>query len=648
MTWRIRNEVVTEQDIVDVLGPGPARAPIRVAVPFRAAEFPAERVALAMEELDLRGAWRRAWVHVHSPAVGYAFATHLASVELMSRGDVATVVVPWGDRSYYASIRRMADGKLTQRLLYEAIRDRVSALPADHRPRVIVTAGSAGSKASQDVLFDGKRSLLDEHCVHAAIYTGTPFHSRLVAHALRNGVPGTRRFRTLGELRRCSLANRSGFRARLLSHFDDWAQLTPLDVLAPTIIPAELQDESNVEPFFPLITFLWQLQDLKNVDRKIPGSFSALGHEYEPEIPWLFHDLFCELDDQAIARVVAYNRRATLARWGHPGEPAPPNRPGLEQVLANAPIRLSGKVGGPNLNGAFRVGHVDAEDAVGVSVVVKPATAQAHHEVFASQVADLLGIGHLVPQAAMRHDGSAAIRLAAGHEFLVSGVWSSGQLEIALRADGQRRAPFATVEEVEARARHERQLVQVFDYILGNPDRTLMNGLYDRATGAVTLIDHGDIGRGETDDPIRPGMLSAFQPAPIGTHIAIDEDVRKTVAERLNAEAVCSLHAALQREAIKLPPGPSYWLERVQSNEYRERVLARIEHLCAQGWYEYNRVPPVPSHIPGIFALTRRQSVSMQTRCAIHAFSRRIGRVTTLDDTSPATSRMRSDMYGAS
>jgi hypothetical protein len=663
MTRRIRTEAVTSTDILDVVGPGATRTPIRVAIPFRAAPSPAARVELAMAELDRADAWSRRFLHVHSPAVGYAFSTHLASLELLARGDVATVVVPWGERSYYASIHRMADGERTQRLLHEAIRSRIDALsPGTRAPLVVVSAGSAGSKASQDVLLRGGAMCLDDHRVHVAIYTGCPSHSRnrtrVLARARATGSTDVREYRTLGELRRTSPDERRAARVRLLSHYDDWARSTPLDALAPIDVPAASRAESNVEPFLPLVSLLRQFQDLKNVDRKIPGSFSPLGHEYEPEIPWLFGDLFPELDDAVVERVVDYNRRATLERWGAAERVAVPTperdpRPQRDGVRARsmrvAPLgSTDDRVGGPNMHGRFPVCVLGGDDPEvrGMRVVVKPVHAQAHQEVFAATVAHELGLAHLVPQAVSRVDGSAAMTWRPGHPFLTARIWSSRGLERALLQCRRRSHPAETVERSRAAALLDRQLLQVFDYVLGNSDRSLMNGLFDRAGAVLSLIDHGDIGRGEADDPLVPGLLSVFQPAPEGCRIVVDDAVRSAVARTGFDDRVRAAHADLQLASPPLPAGLQYWLERVQSDDYLERVLARIEQVVDRGWYRYGAVPAVPVGIPGVAPLTRRRNVRMQSACVAHAVTERcFGRRADWTASSPpAMSMMRSDM----
>ena len=85
------------QAIAEVRGKG-AQDPVRVFVGLGSAESPAERVRLAIDELERLGGFDRGRIVVACPVgSGYVNPSFVEAEEYMSRGDVATVAVQYNN-----------------------------------------------------------------------------------------------------------------------------------------------------------------------------------------------------------------------------------------------------------------------------------------------------------------------------------------------------------------------------------------------------------------------------------------------------------------------------------------------------------------------------------------------------------------------
>ena len=168
----------TGDDVRFVTGADPIADPIRVFVGLDAGASVQQRVDLAMAELRRTGAFDRSHLVIQAPAgTGYANATPVDVVELLSRGDCASVAVGYGLLPSFLSLNRVDLARHTQQALIEAIAaecDRRSARSArSGRPRLLLYGESLGAKVQQAALGAGIADL-DRLGIDAALWVGTP------------------------------------------------------------------------------------------------------------------------------------------------------------------------------------------------------------------------------------------------------------------------------------------------------------------------------------------------------------------------------------------------------------------------------------------------------------------------------------------
>jgi uncharacterized membrane protein len=162
----------TDDDVAFVTGEPPVAAPIRVFVGLDAAESIDQRVTLAMSELRRTGAFERSCLLVQAPAgTGYANSTPVDVMELLTRGDCASVAVGYGLLPSFLSLDRVDLARRTQGALLEAIADECASL--DDAPRLLLYGESLGAKVQQAALPAGPLDL-DRLGIDAAVWVGTP------------------------------------------------------------------------------------------------------------------------------------------------------------------------------------------------------------------------------------------------------------------------------------------------------------------------------------------------------------------------------------------------------------------------------------------------------------------------------------------
>ena len=163
--------------------------------------------------------------------------------------------------------------------------------------------------------------------------------------------------------------------------------------------------------------------------------------------------------------------------------------------LTKAPNRKAKRVSG-GVNGTLPVVRAtDRHTNVSVRAVLKSVAAGGAQERFAYEFGAALGMDHLLPRVGRRSNGTAAIELVRGSTFRTSGIRNAQTLEKALRHSWGVQFPDMSSPEVRRRARIDRQLIQLYDYLLANGDRHGSNGMFDARSGRLTLIDQGLINR---------------------------------------------------------------------------------------------------------------------------------------------------------
>lgn len=162
----------SNDDVTFVTGEPSVADPIRVFVGLDAAQSIEQRVGLAIAELRRTGAFERSWLLIQAPAgTGYANSTPVDVMELLTRGDCASVAVGYGLLPSFLSLDRVDIARRTQSALIDAIATECacSAQP----PRLLLYGESLGAKVQQAALPAGVADL-DRLGIDAAVWVGTP------------------------------------------------------------------------------------------------------------------------------------------------------------------------------------------------------------------------------------------------------------------------------------------------------------------------------------------------------------------------------------------------------------------------------------------------------------------------------------------
>jgi uncharacterized membrane protein len=302
---RFLDGAVPGETIRRVLASESARNPVRVYVGLGSARSPGERVRLAVGELERLGAFERRRVVVASPTgMGFLNAVPIEAEELMSGGDVATVVVQYGNQRSWRSRRRVPDGRQTHRLLLEALRVRLGRA---RRPEVAVYAESLGAWASL-AAYDGPEDL-EALGVGRGLWVGVPFDAR--AHLERVAppqAPEAARFEAASEMLALPLERRRTLRRFFLTRPTD--PVSTFEGPRVALRPPRVRREG--ERWLPLVTFTRSVRVIVRATDFPSGRLGAEGHDYRGELAVAVRTAFDHhaLPDASFAHVEA----ALLAR----------------------------------------------------------------------------------------------------------------------------------------------------------------------------------------------------------------------------------------------------------------------------------------------------------------------------------------------
>ena len=165
-------------EIEKVTGRPTAREPVRVYAGLQSAPTVADRVDLAVRDLQRAGGFdRKALIVVTTTGTGWVDPASVDAAEYVMAGDTATVAMQY---SYLPSwISFLVDKSKAQEAgvaLFEGIHRTWSQLPADHRPKLYVYGESLGSFGSQKafVNLDDMRTRTS-----GAVLAGTPNFTEL-------------------------------------------------------------------------------------------------------------------------------------------------------------------------------------------------------------------------------------------------------------------------------------------------------------------------------------------------------------------------------------------------------------------------------------------------------------------------------------
>ncbi|MGD8150274.1 alpha/beta hydrolase [Ornithinimicrobium sp. Y1694] len=147
--------------------------PIRLYAGKQDNESVEEAAEAVLAEMARTDAFDRSVVHVTTATgTGFVQGWSVASVEYLTRGDVATVSMQY---SYFSSALAYATDRTTPvqagKALFDAVYAEWSALPEDDRPMLVVSGESLGSYGGQGA-FDSLDEMLSK--VDGAVWSGTP------------------------------------------------------------------------------------------------------------------------------------------------------------------------------------------------------------------------------------------------------------------------------------------------------------------------------------------------------------------------------------------------------------------------------------------------------------------------------------------
>ncbi len=332
--------VLTIDQIAEVMGSPAVAEPIRLYVGLDSAPTEADRVRLAMDELERVAAFERALLVVISPTgTGYVNYVAVEAVEYLTRGDVACVALQYSKRPSPLSLDRVGRGRHHHRMLLQAIHARLGERPPARRGRLALFGESLGAHTSQDAfLHRGTRGLLGRG-VDRALWIGTPYGSAWKRQVLAGGAdPDVDRslvgiFDHFEQVERLDPAARRRLRYFMVTHDNDAVAKFGLDLLVQA--PDWLGDRASRSPTVPCsqrwstpVTFLQTLVDMKNAMHVVPGRFEANGHDYRADLARFVREAYAlDATDRQMAAIEAALRANERARrqWldRHPAAPPP-------------------------------------------------------------------------------------------------------------------------------------------------------------------------------------------------------------------------------------------------------------------------------------------------------------------------------------
>jgi uncharacterized membrane protein len=167
----------TRQQLSDFNGTR-ARDPIRVYVGLKSADSLDARVELAMRELDRTHAWSRKAIAVFTTTgTGWVDERAASPLEYMYNGDTALVGLQYSYLpswiSFLVDVQKAADAGSA---MIHAVRSRLSTMPADSRPKLLLFGESLGSYGTEQA-FANVKDLISS--TDGALLVGPVFRNHL-------------------------------------------------------------------------------------------------------------------------------------------------------------------------------------------------------------------------------------------------------------------------------------------------------------------------------------------------------------------------------------------------------------------------------------------------------------------------------------
>ena len=276
---RFVSQAHTAEELIAVLAEA-ASDPVRAFIPLSAVtDDPVADARHVVAELERLGGFAKDHIVLSAPTGdGYVSYVHTESVEMLTRGDCATVAVAYANVPSAVAFPRRHRAAAAYAEYARAIADRARELNPDAR---LYTFGeSLGSIVSLDAFGPDIVMELEETGFHGGLYVGVPIFSR-TDKALRPDHPRKRQQNGLqyANSREQALGVHPGHVN--LSHATD-----PVAVADPSTIARHHADYWG-RPYgvhVPLVSFLVHLFDVKNAMNLRPGEFTpSPGHDYRYE-----------------------------------------------------------------------------------------------------------------------------------------------------------------------------------------------------------------------------------------------------------------------------------------------------------------------------------------------------------------------------
>src|SRR5262245_2258046 len=294
---RFVNLALSRQEIADVTGVPieEVKAPVRAFAGLASGQTVDIRVDLVMEDLARLGAFERSVLCVASPTgSGYVNYVATETLEYLTRGDCATVALQYSLRPSFLSLDRVAMGREQNRALLHALEWRLQGLPEGRRPLLVGFGESLGAHTMQDAFLHEGASGLRRVGMGRALFLGTPAGSKWAkqwrADPERTDPDGeVAEVASHAEWIALPADDRARRRYVLLSHHEDpITRFEPaLAVQQPRWLGPAAGRPPGISPlarWYPLITFVLTLVDVKNAMNATPGIFFARGHDYRADL----------------------------------------------------------------------------------------------------------------------------------------------------------------------------------------------------------------------------------------------------------------------------------------------------------------------------------------------------------------------------
>ncbi|MCJ7781582.1 MAG: alpha/beta-hydrolase family protein, partial [Acidimicrobiia bacterium] len=305
---RFLTDVVTPDLIESTLGEKAKAHPIRAFVGVNSEPlYPSGRSEMMLDELERLGAFDRKYLLLVSPTgTGWVDQTMIESVEILTRGDIATACIQYGRGPSFLEVQKVHLGRTQFRGLLWGVRQRLLGLPEEKRPKVLVFGESLGAWSSSDVVMHQGIAGFDHYGIDHALWFGLPGLAKWSKTGMRQGssdlVPaGTvEAFDNFGEYKDLSAEHRKKLRAVIVDHDNDpiaqmsfrWAVKRP-----PWLDGTERgRDVPEGMQWYPLITFVQVMVVAMNAMRTVPGEFKSFGHDYRGDTAHFVHAAY-QLDD---------------------------------------------------------------------------------------------------------------------------------------------------------------------------------------------------------------------------------------------------------------------------------------------------------------------------------------------------------------